>query len=304
MTETLPKTGRPDEPPPLVSGVRTLSGRRIARMAERLGDAVDTATLQPGKCLRTRLTARLAAREPTWGSGSALARLCAAMEMVHTASLCHDDVIDGAQVRRAVPALWKRSTTSAAILIGDLLLCDAMDLLTETAGGRYLGCFLQKVRQMVQSESEQELSLRGECVDVSTCLRLARDKTGSLFGFAGLIAAGRDEARAAACEEAGYRVGTAYQLADDLYDLVGSEDLAGKTLGTDRRRGKHTLPQLGPDGPERTREHIGRLCDAALAALEAYPQSQSALARFLVEDLDPVLNRGGRMVTLCREQAV
>ena len=273
------------------SVVRALIERRIAAALHAVMDNVDAGLLAPGKMLRSRLAARLLAGRPPTADLCSVQAACGATELVHTASLCHDDVVDNSMIRRSLPTLWQAAGSSGAILIGDLLLCQAIDLLAETDGGRYLGVFIAKVKQVVQAEAEQELLWRGQPVDEETCLRLARDKTGPLFAFTAMVCGGQDKALCAALEEAGYRIGTAYQLADDLLDVVGDENAAGKTLGTDRTRGKLTLPQTSRRGRHITFKHIEDSCRSSLQCLEKYSHMRDAMVVFLTCDLQPVLNR-------------
>ncbi|MCY2932005.1 MAG: polyprenyl synthetase family protein [Planctomycetota bacterium] len=241
-----------------------------------------------GKMLRTRLAGRLAAAEARVERG-ALVDLCAAIELLHVASLCHDDVIDNAQVRRGTHSLWVAAGASAAVLMGDRVLCEAMDLARGAAGGAYLGPFMSKAREVLDAEIQQEIACRGRALEEAMCLALARGKTGPLFAFPAGVCGGADAAVTAALEEAGYQLGTAYQLADDLLDVLGDERSAGKTLGTDRQRGKFTLPHMGPEGPGRTRDHIARLCRGAAAGLEPYPRLREGLGAYLTQDFLPAL---------------
>ena len=224
----------------LVARVRKLIADRVAALPLPGLNPAAISQLLPGKMLRTRLAARLAAGETRAADPQTLPIVCAATEMAHTASLCHDDVIDGGLIRRRQPALWRTTSPSGAVLIGDLLLCEAMDLLLDTEGGRHVAPFVAKIREVCAAEAEQELLFRGQQPEVETCLRLARGKTGALFAFVAGVCGGDDEPLASALEEAGYKLGTAYQLADDLLDVIGSEELTGKTLGTDARREKRT----------------------------------------------------------------
>ncbi len=217
---------------------------------------------------------------------------CAATEMVHTASLCHDDVVDNSMIRRSLPTVWRTSSPSGAILIGDLLLCEAMDLLISTENGRYLTSFMGRLTEVVRAEIEQELVWRGSAADAETCLRLARGKTGPLFGFVAGVCGGDDGALCGLLEEAGYRIGTAYQIADDLLDILGTESTVGKTLGTDSVRGKLTLPQLDDDGWRVAQENIRDLCTSAVELLKEFPKVQEGLTEFLIHDFRPVLDRG------------
>jgi geranylgeranyl pyrophosphate synthase len=266
-------------------------------MAPTLGVPLDLGVLAPGKLLRSRLAGRLAAAGSPPPDAEALARVCAAVELVHTASLCHDDVMDGGLLRRGVPALWRKAGRSGAVLIGDLLLCEATELLLDTAGGRYVRDFVEKVAEVCAAEAEQEVALRGRALNAATCLRLARSKSGPLFAFAARVTGGADQVLSAALEEAGYRVGTAYQLADDLLDVLGQEEVSGKTLGTDDRRGKFTLACDPKEGHKVLTGEVQRLCSSAVECLKPWARAQQGLRRFLARDLRPVFARYGTALT-------
>jgi geranylgeranyl pyrophosphate synthase len=272
-----------------VERTRCLVSARLGAVARALREALPADLLAPGKMLRTRLAARLAGSSSSPLSASTLENLCAAVEIVHTASLCHDDIVDNAQVRRSRPSIWKAVGVSGALLVGDLLFCEAIDLVTGTEEGAYLPAFLAKAAEVVRTEAQQELVYRNQDLDEATCLRLARGKTGPLFAFAASLCGGRDEGLCAALEQAGYDVGTAYQTADDMLDVFGDEHEAGKTLGTDRLRGKATLAQKGGGGRRSSREHVRRLCASALENLSPYPMAREALREYLRCDFQPVL---------------
>lgn len=272
-----------------VEKVRSLAGQRLEKVNSGVGLTAQLPQLLSGKMLRTRLAGRLASGLCADGDVESLVPLCAAIEIVHTASLCHDDVIDNALIRRAQPTLWRSTCTSGAILIGDLFLCEGLDLVIQVGNARHLSSFVKKVRQVIEAEAKQELIYRGQPLDREACLWLARYKTGPLFAFAASVCAGDDEALSKSLAEAGYHIGTAYQLADDLLDLVGAEDVAGKTLGTDRQRHLITLARTGEPGERLTQETVQRLCGSAVAELAGHPQAQNALREFLACDLQPVL---------------
>ncbi len=247
--------------------------------------------LSSGKMLRTRFAARLARSSRPGPNRAALEGACAATELIHAASLCHDDLIDGGLIRRARPTVWRAAGPACAILIGDALIFEAILLLLDAGDGRYVKSFASKIREICDAEIEQELKLRGKPLDVPTCLRIARGKAGPLFGFVGQVCGGDDAALSEALEEVGYLVGTAYQLADDLLDVVGEERVAGKTLGLDSKRLKRTLPQLAENPLRVTQEHIGDLLGSALDSLEAWPRVRGALAEFLDQDLRPLFEK-------------
>lgn len=265
---------------------------RIASRLEAIAALIDlheVKGLHGGKMLRSRLAGRLMLSGCCQVEPELVVRCAAATEMVHTASLCHDDVIDSALLRRAVPTLWRRTTSSGAVLVGDILLCEAMNLLIETRCHELLVSFMNNVTQVCVTEARQELVYRGKQVDVETCLSLAGGKTGALFAFAARAAAPQGTPEAEEFARAGYCLGTAYQLADDLLDVLGSEDQAGKTLGTDGKRDKFTMPQIGPDGAELSAGYVRRLCDEAVGALADWPDAKQATEEFLARDFGPVL---------------
>ena len=276
--------------PALVERVSRFTLDRLAEALSPLGDFAEGDLLAPGKMVRTRFAARLLEALPEADS-RAVEVCCAATELVHTGSLCHDDVIDGGLIRRSMPTLWRKTSSSAAILIGDLLVCDAVRLMLSLDDRRWIDPFMDKLRQTIGAEARQELFFRGKPVDEATCLRLARCKTGALFSFAAMVCGGNDPTLTAALEECGYRIGTAYQLADDLLDFIGSPDASGKTLGTDAARGKHTLAEKDDSGFVVTGGHVRRLCGSALEKLSDWPGAQQAAAAFLTEDWQPVLDR-------------
>jgi len=265
----------------LLEATRRVVAERLGRIASATGVG-EVGGLMPGKMLRTRLAGRLAGE-------------------TSEALLCHDDVIDNAVIRRARPTLWQATSPSGAVLLGDLLLCEALDVLIDVPGTPHLKHFVSKVREVIEAETEQELLLRGRAVDEPTCLRLARAKTGPLFAFTAWATGDENADLGAALEEAGYGVGTAYQLADDLFDVVAGEQEAGKTLGTDRARGKFTLPQVPDGGGEATRDHIRELCRSAVASLDNWPAKRTALVQFITDDLLPVFRRHDENLDLLGE---
>ena len=272
----------------LLCRVRRLIGERVQRFAPLLKGGLRLTQLAPGKMLRTRFAMRLLGDEVNDEMAAAIERLCAAVEIVHTASLCHDDVIDNALIRRGLPALWRTSGASGAIIIGDLLLCAAMDLLFEVPRDGCVKRFVGKVSEVCAAEAEQEIALRGRSLDRKTCLRLARGKTGPLFAFLGWGCGGENSALACALEEVGYLIGTAYQVADDYLDAYGDESSSGKTLGTDAQRKKFTFARITGIDAYKTGETLHDLCDTSLKRLNDWPQIRERLASFLAYDLQAV----------------
>jgi len=307
MTATSAETSVTHGVSGFAAGVRELIGRRMAKASSSVGGNIaqlmpGNAQLMPGKMLRTRLASRLMGCPDVRTNHATIARICAATEMAHTARLCHDDVIDGGLVRRGRSALWRITSASGAVLIGDILLCEAMNIVCEAENGRYVMPFVQKLREVCAAEAEQELELRGRQLDEQTCLRLARGKTGPLFAFVALVCAGDDSALCETLEEAGYLIGAACQLADDLLDVAGDEAISGKTLGTDGKRGKFTLAQASQENHRLVKHHVSELCRSALDSLSMRPGHRRALAEFLRSDLGPVFNGYGLHLKVCAAQ--
>ena len=140
-------------------------------------------------------------------------------------------------------------------------------------------------------------------LEEAACLRLARGKSGPFFAFVGYACGGAQPDLRAALEEAGYQVGTLYQMADDLLDVIGGA-AAGKTLGTDAELRKFTLPQMVPAGPARTRARIRALRDAVLDGVRAWPPMRAALSQFFQQDLQPVFAQFDQRLGECMSAAV
>jgi octaprenyl-diphosphate synthase len=244
--------------------------------------------LGAGKMLRARLTLRVG--EAAGTDGRTLVNAAAAVEMIHAASLLHDDVIDSGYLRRGAPTFWVERGVPGAILLGDLLLFKALDLVEAVEGGRLMPVLIRLAGEVCQAESEQELVLRGQAADWDTCLRIARQKTGALFALAAVAAAGREPAQGEALLEAGYEVGTAYQLADDILDANGDAGDAGKTLGTDRTRNKLSAAGARPPGLDPA-DFAEGLCESAARRLAPWPAIRGAWDAYLDADFRPALHK-------------
>lgn len=269
--------------------VHALIGRAVGRtVLSKLTD--DPATLvASGKMLRSRLIFNVgpAARVPH----TTLLYAAAAVEMVHGASLLHDDVIDGGYLRRGVPTFWVERGIPGAILIGDMLLFKAVEVMCEVEEGRLTPLLVRLTGEVCDAESEQELLLRGKAPSWDNCVSIARRKTGALFAFAAGACAGKDEGLKNALIESGYAIGTAYQLADDILDRSGTEAISGKTLGSDEARGKTTVGALDPKEQAESIAYIDQLCQQAEDALGNWPAVQQAWRTFMNADMRPALRK-------------
>jgi geranylgeranyl pyrophosphate synthase len=142
---------------------------------------------------------------------------------------------------------------------------------------------------MCEAEVEQEFHLAREDDPWEQCVSIARRKTGSLFGLAAFCAAGRDNPELAeALRNAGYAVGTAYQLADDLLDISGDASLAGKTLGTDAATEKLTAASAWLTGKDPA-GRVEELVRTSGEALAAWPAVQEAWEFYVNQVITPVV---------------
>jgi len=173
--------------------------------------------------------------------------LAAAVEMLHTASLVHDDLIDGALLRRGIPTLNAAWTPGATILTGDYLFARAADLAAQSGNLRVMRIFADTLMTICTGELKQQFS------DLET--RAKREdyyariyaKTASLISLAteaaGVLARATEE-QVTALREYGHNLGMAFQVVDDVLDFVGDETHLGKPVGSDLRQGLITLPTL------------------------------------------------------------
>jgi geranylgeranyl pyrophosphate synthase len=244
--------------------------------------------LANGKMLRSRLPFRVGPAAQV--SYKTLLHAATATEMIHSASLLHDDVIDGGFLRRGAPAFWVEKGISGAILLGDMLLFKALDIICQVENSRLAHPLVKFTGEVCQAESEQELIYRGHNTEWENCVRIARCKTGALFAFVAYVSGGMDAARSAALKEAGYLVGTAYQLSDDILDARGTDVQAGKTLGTDSAREKQTVMTMVPEGVDPV-AFIESLCARARGLLTEWPDTLHAWDSYMELDLMPGLRR-------------
>lgn len=169
------------------------------------------------------------------------------LELIHMATLVHDDIIDGANTRRMVPTANAKWGNSLSVLLGDALFSHALTLATDFNSidiCRKVGKASREVCQGEIIQTQRRFDLTFSKADY---FRVIEMKTGALFAAATGLAAklsGLDEDAEQRLYNYGMKLGTAYQIYDDCLDLVGSEEVVGKTLRTDLIKGKLTLPIL------------------------------------------------------------
>ncbi|HZF47937.1 MAG TPA: polyprenyl synthetase family protein [Polyangiaceae bacterium] len=198
-----------------------------------------------GKRLRP-LCVALSARAGE-GFTPAARRLAVAVELVHNATLLHDDVVDMGDRRRGADAARVIYGNAASIFGGDWLLAEALCRIQEAAVPGVLERMLDVIKEMVLAEAVQ-LAQRGQIrASADDYFRIISGKTASLFRwatFAGAKAGGAEEAACAALEGFGQKLGVAFQLVDDVLDFTGAPEAMGKSLLADLREGKMTYPLI------------------------------------------------------------
>ncbi len=223
----------------------------------------------------------------------------AVIELVHLATLYHDDVMDEAQVRRGAPSANLRWGNNVAILAGDYLFATASRLVSRL-GPDAVRIIAETFAQLVTGQMRETQGAAHAADPIAHYLRVVHEKTACLIGAAGRFGAmfsGADEDQIVRLSRLGDIVGTAFQISDDIIDIDSDPDESGKLPGTDLREGVHTLPVLyalhdsGAD-TDRLRELLAGPVedDEALAealtllrASDGMAEAKATVARFAAE---------------------
>ena len=175
-----------------------------------------------------------------------LITLGASVELLHTATLVHDDLIDGALLRRGMPTLNARWSPAATVLTGDFLFARAAKLAAETDYLPLMKLFSETLATIVNGELTQMFSARG-VIERENYYNRIYAKTASLFEMSALAAtmvATEDEEVRESMKLFGYEVGMAFQIVDDILDFTGEQSTVGKPIGSDLLNGLVTLPAI------------------------------------------------------------
>ncbi len=179
------------------------------------------------------------------GANEAVISLAASVEMLHTSTLVHDDVIDGALLRRGAPTLNAHWTRGSTVLAGDYMFARAAYFAAETGSPRVIQIFSDTLEVIVNGELRQLWSRRQFHQDVVEYYRRIEAKTASLFRAAAEAAgvlAGLGEEDVQCVRSYGHNLGVAFQIVDDILDFTGDEGSLGKPAGGDLLQGTLTLP--------------------------------------------------------------
>ena len=175
-----------------------------------------------------------------------LISLSASIELLHTATLVHDDLIDGALLRRGNPTLNSHWTPAATVLTGDYIFAQAALLAAEIGSTEAMSLFAETLSIIVNGEISQ-LFGRNEFSTLEDYYHRIYEKTGSLFALstkAAALISPVDREYIEPAENFGKEIGKAFQIVDDVLDFTGDQSRVGKPIGNDLRQGVQTLPIL------------------------------------------------------------
>ncbi len=176
-----------------------------------------------------------------------LVPLGAAIELLHTASLVHDDVVDGAMSRRGRPTTNAAFDNAITVLLGDYMFANAAEMVTRTGSLPVTRLFALALMKMTSGELDQDAAAFDVGKDVQHYLWRIGGKTAALMANAtegGATLGQCDERTVEAMRTYGYSLGMAFQIVDDILDFTGDEELMGKPVGSDLLEGTVTLPAL------------------------------------------------------------
>ncbi|HMS24277.1 MAG TPA: polyprenyl synthetase family protein [Acidimicrobiia bacterium] len=230
-------------------------------------DAARHVVLAGGKRLRPALALACAygvnGLEPT--TDDVLKGACA-IELVHAGSLHHDDVIDNATTRRAIPSVNVQFTNTVAILSGDYLLSQA-SMLAASLGADVSALLAETISQLAIGQIIEQQNLFDARRTREQYLLAIEGKTASLFASAckiGAMVAGAETETVEALHNYGYNIGMTFQIIDDLLDLTADEEVLGKPAGHDVTEGVYTLPVIfAASNDARVKEVLGDHLTAA-----------------------------------------
>jgi geranylgeranyl pyrophosphate synthase len=228
-----------------VARIEELMETELGRADELMSEAVQHLFLAGGKRFRPLFTVLAASLGPDPDSWQVTVA-GAVIEMVHLATLYHDDVMDEAQVRRGAPSANARWSNNIAILAGDYLFATASRLVSRLGPDAVL-IIADTFAELVTGQMRETRGVSEGADEVDHYLKVVYEKTACLIAASGRFGAtfsGADAEQIERLSRLGGIVGTAFQISDDIIDIDSEPDESGKLPGTDLREGVHTLPVL------------------------------------------------------------
>ncbi len=246
---------------------------------------------QPGKRMRPAMTL-LAGRFADYNL-DLLVPMAASVELLHTASLVHDDTLDEASLRRGNPTVNHLWNKNVAVLFGDYVFAAAAEMVSRTANVRVMRLFAQTLRIICDGELSQNFAAYRWDAGREQYFQRIGGKTASLFSMAtesGAALSGLPEPQVQALKRYGHYLGLAFQVADDVLDFTGEAAAMGKAVGGDLMQGTVTLPAImlverEPQGnPVRRYFEAGRTAEDLDAVLRAVRESDVIARCYQVAD--------------------
>lgn len=227
---------------------------RSIRSAERALTEISSHLIHGGGKRVRPLVTLLAFRAFGGSKVSDIVDIATAIELIHTATLLHDDIIDGAEIRRGKESAYKKFGLKATLVTGDFLFIKAFEF-----AGKFDDTVVQwtadACTRLTEGEMLQGFFNRNAAVTLDDYLEIVRRKTASLFqtgARVGAYLAGATPALLEQIDEYGLNLGIAFQIIDDVLDVIGHKELLGKPVGMDLRDGNPSLPILLALGEKQT----------------------------------------------------
>jgi len=221
-------------------------GRRLESDVPLVREVAQYIVASGGKRLRPAVLLLAAGAANYRGGKAPLHDLAAVVEFIHTATLLHDDVVDASSLRRGRDTANASFGNAAAVLVGDFLYSRAFQMMVDIDDMRVMQVLAEATNTIAGGEVLQLMGSHDPEVDEARYLEVIRRKTAKLFEAAARLGAvlGKEARFEEQLAEYGRRVGTAFQLIDDVLDYSGDEATIGKSLGDDLAEGKPTLPLI------------------------------------------------------------
>ena len=228
---------------PGLEKMRAVMTAQLEDASPAVGDLTTHVGRFRGKQLRGALV--LLVGKATGNQHEELPQVAAVVELIHLATLVHDDILDGAEVRRRVACINQRWDNQVAVLLGDFLYARAFSLSTDLSSSLASRLLSETTRKLCVGEIEQSARRYDFDQPAEQIERVAAAKTASLYSASAELGArypDGDSKTAESMAAFGHELGLAFQLVDDCLDLVGDREVLGKSVGTDVEDGKVTLP--------------------------------------------------------------
>ena len=280
---------------PELAGVDAWIEASLEEVDPALQDLLHTHPVHGGKKIRASFL--LMAGKACGGIQDEHVPVAGILEMVHAATLIHDDILDEAEARRGSPCAYLRWGTQAAVLLGDWIYSKAFlesSRLSNPACSRVLA---ESTLATCRGEILQDLSRGDFFLPMERCVEATAGKTATLFQCSGILGAeysNEGKGLGESLGDFGWNAGLAFQLQDDLLDMIGDPGGAGKTLGTDWVSGKMTCPLIhireGLSETERTRmEEMFNSSSSVRDVAQAFPEVWAEAIQWTRSEIDRLL---------------